>query len=150
MKIYLLIILQPFQKNTDVISQKQLILNQNFKFGIIQMNIKQFLKTFNFQHSQFFKQEFEQLAESILTNPKLNVTSKFDVEKKNIQPYPYLLNLAHFSKKQRPSKVPIHLQDKVNRLLDILEQSKIISPLSKEQQPKQNTFINPVINLAKF
>ena len=52
-------------------------------------------------------------------------------------------------KKQRASKVPILLHDKVNRLLDILEQYEIISPVNKEEQPKGNTFINPVIILAK-
>ena len=52
-------------------------------------------------------------------------------------------------KKQRASKVPIHLHDKVNRLLDILEQYEIISPVNKEKQTKGNTFINPVIILAK-
>ena len=50
---------------------------------------------------------------------------------------------------QRASKVPIHLQDKVNRLLEILEQYEIISPVNKEEQPKSNTFINRVIILAK-
>ena len=52
-------------------------------------------------------------------------------------------------KKQRESKVPIPLHDKVNRLLDILEQYEIISPVNKEEQTKGNTFINPVIILAK-
>ena len=52
-------------------------------------------------------------------------------------------------KKQRATKVPIHLQDKVNRLLEVLEQYEIISPINKEEQPKDNTFINPVIILAK-
>ena len=51
--------------------------------------------------------------------------------------------------KKRASKVPIHLQDKVNRLLNILEQYEIISPVNKEQQPEGNKFINPVIILAK-
>ena len=37
----------------------------------------------------------------------------------------------------------------MNRLLDILEQYNIISPVNKEEQPKGNTFINPVIILAK-
>ena len=50
---------------------------------------------------------------------------------------------------QRASKVPIHLHDKVNQLLDILEQYEIISPVNKEGQPKGNTFFNSVINLAK-
>ena len=54
-----------------------------------------------------------------------------------------------FFKKQRASKLPIHLHDKVNRLLDILEQYEIISALNKEEQPKGNTFINPVNILAK-
>ena len=49
-------------------------------------------------------------------------------------------------KKQRASKVPIHLHDKVKRLLDISEQDEIISPVNKEEQPKENTFINPVIS----
>ena len=54
-------------------------------------------------------------------------------------------------KKQRASKVPIHLHDKVNRLLDILElkQYEIISPVKKEEQAKGDTFINPVFILAK-
>ena len=37
----------------------------------------------------------------------------------------------------------------MNRLLDILEQYGNISPVNKEEQPKGNTFINPVIILAK-
>ena len=40
------------------------------------------------------------------------------------------------------------MQDKVNRLLEILEQYEIISPVNNEEQPKINTFINPVIILA--
>ena len=52
-------------------------------------------------------------------------------------------------KKQRASKVPVHLQDKVNRLLGILEQYEIISPVNKEEQPEGNTFINSLIILAK-
>ena len=52
-------------------------------------------------------------------------------------------------KKQRASKVPIHLHGKVNTLLDILEQYEIVSPVNKEEQPKGNTFINLVIILAK-
>ena len=52
-------------------------------------------------------------------------------------------------KNPRASRVSIHLHDKVNRLLDILEQYETISPVNKEEQPKGNTFINPVITLAK-
>ena len=48
-------------------------------------------------------------------------TSKFGVGKVN-SPLHLPLKLDAIFKKQRASKVPIHLQDKVNRLLDILEQ----------------------------
>ena len=41
------------------------------------------------------------------------------------------------------------MKDKVNRLLDILEENEVISPAKKEDQPKRNTFINPVIILTK-
>ena len=75
-------------------------------------------------------------------------TSKFDVGKISSSLHLSLKPDAVF-KKQKTSKVPIHLHDKVNRLLDILEQYKIISPVNKEEQPKGNTFINPVIILAK-
>ena len=52
-------------------------------------------------------------------------------------------------KKQRASQVAMHLQDKFNRLLEILEQYEIIFPVNKVEQPKGNTFINHVIILAK-
>ena len=75
-------------------------------------------------------------------------TSKFDVGKVNSSLHLPLKPDAIF-KKQRASKVPIHLQDKVKRLLDILEQYEIISPVNEEEQPKGNTLIKPVNILAK-
>ena len=75
-------------------------------------------------------------------------TFKFDVGKVN-SPLHLPLKPDTFFKKQRASKVPIHLQDKVNRILDILEHYEIICPVNKKEQPKGNTFINPVNILAK-
>ena len=75
-------------------------------------------------------------------------TSKFDARKVN-SPLHLHLKLDAVFNKQRASKVPFHLQDKVIRLLDILEQYEIFSPVNKENQTKGNTFINPVIFLAK-
>ena len=100
---------------------------------------QKFLTMFNFQHSQITQDEFDKLAKQL---------AKFDVGKISSSLHLPLTPDAVF-KKQRASKVPIHLHDKVNRLLDILEQYKIISPVNKEEQPKGNTFINPVIILAK-
>ena len=103
---------------------------------------------FNFQHYQVTQKEFDELAELLLKFPTVYATSKFDVGKIS-SPLHLPLKLDAVFKKQRASKVPIQLQDKVNRLLDILEQYENISPVNKEEQPKGNTFINPVIILAK-
>ena len=103
---------------------------------------------FNFQQSRLTQYEFEKLADLLLKYPKVLATSKFDIGKVN-SPLHLPLKLEAVFKKQRASKVPIHLHDQVNRLIDILEQYVIISPVKKEEQPKGNTFINPVIILAK-
>ena len=62
-----------------------------------------------------------------------------------------LFNISNHGniKKQRASKIQIHLHDRVNRLLDISDEYELISPVNKEEQPKGNTFVNPVIILAK-
>ena len=102
----------------------------------------------NFQHSQITQKEFDKLAEMLLKIPTIYAASKFDVGKISSPLHLPLKPDAVFIT-QRASKVPIHLQDKVNRLLDILEQYEIISPVNKEEQPKSNTLLNPVIILAK-
>ena len=107
-----------------------------------------FLTMFNFQHSQTTQNEFDKLAKLLLKYATVYATSKFDVGKISSTLNLPLKPDAIF-KKQRTSKVTIHLQNKVNRLLDILEQYEIISPVNKEEQPKGNIFINPVIILAK-
>ena len=103
---------------------------------------------FSFQHSQITQKEFNKLAELLLKIPTVYATSKFDVGKTS-SPLHLPLKPDAVFKKQRASKVPIHLQDKVNRLLDISEQYEIISPVNKEEQTKRNTVINPVIILAR-
>ena len=75
-------------------------------------------------------------------------TSKFGVRKRN-SPLQLPLKPDSVFKKQLASEVPIHLLNTVNRLLDILEQNKIVFPVNKEEQPKGNTFTNPVIIFAK-
>ena len=88
---------------------------------------------FNFKHSQITQTEIDKLAKKLLKYSTAYATSKFDVGKISASLHLPLKPDAVF-KKQRASKVPIHLHDKVNRLLDILEQYKIISPVNKEEQ----------------
>ena len=87
---------------------------------------------FNFQHSQINQHEFDQLAELLLKYPMAFATSKFDVGKKH-SPFHLSLKPDEVFKKQQANKVPIHLRDMVNRLLDLLDQYELISPVSKEK-----------------
>ena len=107
-----------------------------------------FLAMFNYEHSQITQIGFDKLAKKRLKYSSIYAISKFDVGKITSSLHLPLKPDAIF-KTQRAIKVPIHLHDKVNRLLDILEQYEIISSVNKEKQPKGNTFINPVMLLAK-
>ena len=71
---------------------------------------------FIFQHSQITQNEFDKLAKQLIKYSTVYATSKFDVGKTTSSPHLPLKPDAVF-KKQRASKVPIHLHDKVNRLL---------------------------------
>ena len=90
---------------------------------------------FNFQRSQITQKEFEHLSNLLFKYPKAYATSKFDIGKVN-SPLNFSLKTDAVFKKQRASKVPIHLQDKVNRLPEILEQYENISPIKKENSQK--------------
>ena len=134
-------------RNTDYFT-KTPYFKPTFNISNYTEDQQKFLTMFNFQHSQITQDEFEKLAKQLIKYSSVYATSKFDVGKISSSLHLPLKPDAVF-KKQRASKVPIHLHDKVNRLLDILEQYNIISPVNKEEQPKGNTFINPVIILAK-
>ena len=75
---------------------------------------------FSFQHSHITQKECEQLADLSIKYPKAYATSKFDVGKVN-SPLHLPLKPDAVFKKHRARKVPIHLQDKFNRLLEILK-----------------------------
>ena len=51
-------------------------------------------------------------------------------------------------KKQRPSKVPLHLRDKLEALMDELIQAGIIRELN-EHNDLNSWFVNPIIILPK-
>ena len=81
---------------------------------------QKFLTMFNFQHSQITQYEFDKLAQQLIKYSSVYATSKFDVGNVSSSLHLPLKPDAVF-KKQRANKVPIHLHDKVNRLLNILE-----------------------------
>ena len=135
------------KRNTDYFT-KTPYFKPTFKISHYTEKQQKFLTVFNFQYSQIKQKEFDKLAELLLKFPTVYATLKFYFGKISSQLHLPLKPDAVF-KKQRESKLPIHLQNKVNRLLDILEQYENISTVNKEEQPKGNAFINPVIILAK-
>ena len=119
-----------------------------FNITIYTKEQQKFLTMFNFEHSQITQTEFDKLAKQLLKYSTVTQHQNLTLEKL-VHHYTIPLKPDAVFKKQRASKVPIHLHVKVNRLLDILEQYEIISPVNKEEQPIGNTFINLVIILAK-
>ena len=148
MKNYLLIIFKTNStRNTDYLRKTPYF---KPKIKILKLTNKQqkFFKIFNFQRSQINLQQIHQLAELLLKHPLVYATSKFDVGKL-YSPLHLRLKPDRVFKKLRASEVPNHLQDKIKRLVDFLEQYEIISPVNKEEKSNGNLFVNPVIILAK-
>ena len=109
---------------------------------------KEFIQMFDFQHSYLTQEEFEKVVSIKLEYKQVYGTTKFDVGKTKVK-----LNLPMkkdaILKKQRISKVPIHLRERIQKLLDVLKKYDIIAPVNKEQLSTGKTFTNPVIILRK-
>ena len=109
---------------------------------------KEFIQMFDFQHSHLTQEEFEKVVTIILHYKQVYATTKFDVGKTKVKLNLPMQTDAIF-KKQRISKVPIHLRERIQKLLDVLKKYDIIAPVNKEQLSTGNTFTNPVIILQK-
>ena len=125
------IIISNEKRNTDYFT-KTPYFKPTFNITNYTKEQQNFLTMFNFQHSQITHDEFDKLAKQMRKYSTVYATSNFDVGKISSSLHLPLKPDAVF-KKQRASKVPIHLYDKVNRLLDTLEQFEIISPVNKEE-----------------
>ena len=109
---------------------------------------KEFITMFDFQHSHLTQEDFEKIVKIILDYRQVYATTKFDVGKTKVKLNLPIKKDAIF-KKQRISKVPIHLRERIQKLLDVLKKYDIIAPVNKEQLSTGNTFTNPVIILRK-
>ena len=107
---------------------------------------KEFIQMCDFQHSHLTQEEFEKIVTIILEYKQVYATTKFDVGKIKVKLNLPMKKDAIF-KKQRISKVPIHLREGIQKLLDILKKYDLIAPVNKEQLSTGNTFTNPVIIL---
>ena len=103
---------------------------------------------FNFEHEKLSQTQFEKLAKLLSKYQQCYAPSKFDVGKIKVELNLPLKANAVF-KKQRATRIPLQLRDKVQHLLDILTHFDIIAPVNTESLTTGNTFINPVIILRK-
>ena len=102
----------------------------------------------DFQHSHITQEEFEKIVTLILEYKQVYTTTKFDVGKTKVK-LNFSMKKDAIFKKQRISKVPIHLRERIQKLLDVLKKYEIIAPVNIEQLSTGNTFTNPVIILRK-
>ena len=109
---------------------------------------REFLTMFNFEHTKLTQTQFENLAQLLTQFRKCYATSKFDVGKIKVELNLPLKATAIF-KKQRATRIPLQIQDKVQRLLDILTHFDIIAPVNTDSLTTGYAFINPLIILKK-
>ena len=91
---------------------------------------KEFIQMFDFQHSHLTQEEFEKVVTIILQYKHVYATTKFDVGKTKVKLNLPMKKDAIF-KKQRISKVPIHLRERIQKLLDILKNATSSHLLTK-------------------
>ena len=84
---------------------------------------------FNFEHTKSTQTQFEKLAQLLTQFQKCYATSKFHVGKIKVELNLPLKANAIF-KKQRATRIPLQLQDRLQHLLDILTHLDIIAPVS--------------------
>ena len=101
---------------------------------------------FDFQQSHLTQKKFEKIITIILEYKQVYATTKFDVGKTKMK-LNFPMKKDAIFKKQRISKVPIHLRERIQKLLDVLKKYDIKAPVNKEQLSTGNKFTKPVIIL---
>ena len=110
-----------------------------------------FINKFTFQFSDLTDTEYITLGYSLLKYKTCYATQKNDVGKIAT---PFRIRLKPNAQliTQRPSKVPIHYQDKLNTLPKELEKNNIIKQIGSSSQDKPvcgTTYLNPLIIIPK-
>ena len=103
---------------------------------------------FNFEHTKLTQTQSEALAQLLTQFKQRYETSKFDVGKIKVE-----LNLplkaTEIFRKQRATRIPLLLQDRVPHLANSLTHFDIIAPVNTDFLTEGNGFINTVIILKK-
>ena len=97
---------------------------------------KDFVLMFDFQNSHLTQEEFEKVVTIILHYKQVYETTKFDVGKLKVKLNLPMKKDAIF-KKQRISKVPIHLRERIQKLLDIFKNTTSLHLLTKNNYQQE-------------
>ena len=107
---------------------------------------QQFIKKFNFEYSDLTDTEYVNLCNILSNNQHCYAKHKNDVGKIST-PFPIRNKDNCKLQTQRPSKVPIHYRDRLNKLLVELEKYNIIKQIGSTPDKKHTigtTFLNPL------
>ena len=109
--------------------------------------IKDFIKQFDFQYTDLEDEELVMLIDMIIDSRDVYSQHKFDIGKTK-QKFHVTLKPNSELRKQRPSKVPLHLKDKLEKLLGQLQETGIIREMGDDDE-LGSLFVNPIILLPK-
>ena len=106
-----------------------------------------YIKEFDFQYSDITDEEMTFLIDMLLDSRDVYSQHKFDVGKTR-QKFHVTLKPKAELKRQRPSKVPLHLKEKLEKLLTQLKDADIIREMGDDDE-MGSLFVNPIILMPK-
>ena len=106
-----------------------------------------YIKEFGFQYSDITDEEMTLLIDMLLDYWDIYSRHKFDVGKTR-QKFHVTLKPKAELKRQRPSKVPLHLKEKLEKLLTQLKDANIIQEMGGDYE-MGSLFVNPIILMPK-
>ena len=106
-----------------------------------------FLKKFDFSQADINDENLDKLLRTLTKNKDVYSQHKYDVGKIKQKFHVKLLPNSTLTK-QRPSKVPLHYQEKLENLLEQLCKTGIIREMGNDKE-MGSEFINPIIILPK-
>ena len=112
---------------------------------------QQFIKKFNFEYSDLTDNEYVNLCNILINNQNCYAKHRNDV-RKNSTPFRIRIKENCKLQTQRPSKVPVHYRDRLNKLFEELEKYNIIKQIGStpdEQHTIGTTILNPSIIIPK-
>ena len=131
-------ILRPKELNDDFI---------DYYLQFQPQEITDFIKQFDFRYTELEDEELVLLIDMIINSRDVYSQHKFDIRQTKQK---FHVTLKHNSElyKQRPSKVPFHLKDPLEKILGKLQKTRIIREMGDDDE-LGSLFVNPIILLPK-